>query len=278
LIHRAYPYFQLLALLRFQIPWRDGFFLSLSLTNLLALIGVCGALLLLARRDRVSAATALRAIAALYIAMIAVAVTGDLPWHTVFAVPVLIAPLLVFVRAFGSHGPRQFVLGVALAAFLVVASATVDHRNTPEVWAAEHHEIQEGGSIRKLMAETLDALMDRCGYERFFPWGGYVSAYMRHSPYHMPYAELRAFGGRPNLRFQKKFFDDLSETPLIVGVEWPQVLVYSGGTLLSRFDPRVKRMVERDFTLSPPSCAQPFLPLLDDQFTLFFRRREVGAM
>jgi hypothetical protein len=276
LIHRAYHYFQLLAMLQFHIPWQDGFFLVLSFTNASILIGICIALFLLARWDRVSAGSTLRAISAIYITTIAAAVTGELPWHNVFAVPVLVAPFLAFIRKFDQHKSKFTVLGIALAVFLIFSSFFVNNRAAPEAWADLQSETQQDwDNNRKHTAETIDALMDNCGYDRFFPWGGYVSGYMRHSPYHLPYAELRAFGEGANLYFQRKYFDDLNKTPIVIAVKTAQVLVEQGGIIPSSLDPRVKAIVKNNFTKSSPACAEPFLPLPNDDFSVYFRREKL---
>jgi hypothetical protein len=265
LIHRSYLYFQLLATLNFKAPWGDAFFASLTMQNVLLFIVCISLSLFLLWRNREIAGKSIRAIAVIYIMMIAVAMTGEYGRHAVFAVPIFMALLLITLRR------KEMVF--LLAIFLSLSSFFVNDQASPGVWFAQKTEMQQQGDDRKMVAYTLDAMMDSCGYDRFLPWGGYVSGYMKHSPYHMPYQEQRAFdGANSNTYFQKKYYDDLGKTPVVVGVEHPMVLVASGGILLSKHDSAVKKIIEQDFTVTPPDCARKFIPLPNEQFSLYFRR------
>lgn len=272
LLYSAYLYLQLLEVLNFSFPWGNAFFRSLTETDAAISAFWLALLAILAWLNRASLGTVLRALAAIYFATLAIAITGEFARHQVFAVPAMIAPFVMVIREFSRPVPRRrvFVVLSALTILLVALPFFQYPKGSFPAKAAEMNQINTVADQERVIGQRLDALLDRCGYSRFVSLGGFDPGYMRHSPYQLNYGEERAFGDHPNPAVRAKFFRDLAVTQLVVS-QIPDFLHADSEKLSpSMLDPDVQSSLTSDFTLAAPACAQPFIPL-DSSMSVYFR-------
>ena len=273
-LNNAYLYLQLLEILHFQFPWSSGFFRGLTLEYSgiallwLASYGV------LTWFDWRSSAVVARTLVAIYLTTAAVGITGEYTRHMVFAVPFLIAGLLVWLRS-AAHGPmnwrRVIVMGVITLSVCVMPFSSGKFNQLYQTQALAMADKNGSADAARAVGERLDKMMDRCGWNRFVDLGGFRSGTMRHSPYQMQYGEVRAFQQPVNNTLHEQFVRDLGRASLVVAIIPDPIHAENATALPSMADPAVRDMITNDFTIVPPICAKAFVPL-DKTMSVYFRR------
>ncbi len=191
----------------------------------------------------------------------AIAIGGDFyGHHFVFAVPVYAALWWVALRhnAFSLHS----VLPVVVASLLLLtafSTARFSYADQLRTW-------QEQEQVLRSAARTLDTVMERCGYEKYFQlmergMGPY--AYADAVPFGPVFIHYARFAGVPS------YFTDESLKGLF---ETPGILISSLDDFQMTGDAR--KYIEQQFSENPPPCAGSDFIQPEPYFFLF--RKEGG--
>ncbi len=206
---------------------------------------------------------------------VAVSVSADYAHNVVMAMPVLVVPMVLFLRRV-SKGPLH-AAHLAVLVVLVLLTVSIpfqrNEKGSYETKVQFHRELNVDTDERLISGERLDALMDACGYDRFLVFGEFAAGYMmRHSPYQI-YGERRAFAEEPNEYLRAKYFEDLNRTTIVIMVKNPNAQNAWQSNARSFQDPEVIATMGRDFSEEAPACAKQFLPL-HEWMDVYFRKEE----
>ncbi len=271
-LNNAYLYVQLLEILHFRFPIANALFrwLTIELAVLLLLSVIGGGIL--TRLDSARSGIVVRTIAAICLTAAAAGITNEYTRHMVFMVPFFLAAILTFIH-WASHNmphPATAVFVWFMAGLLSVMpfDSLFQEVYQSQIVAADKN--TDADEVRTT-GEKLDALMDQCAFARFVTLGALQTGTMRHSPYQIQYGEVRAFQDPVNQVLRANFLRDLEQTPLLVSLVPDFLEVNVGAMTPSMKDSAVRSIVAGEFTMVPPACAKPFLPL-DQGTSVYFRR------
>jgi len=179
-------------------------------------------------------------VAALYLLLLAVGTGGDFyAHHFVFAVPGFVVLFVLLIN-------KQRAIGwLTIFCFLVAVflHQHIDYREKREWWS-------ERRAVLVRAAETIDEVMDRCGWERYLHVvnkGAGAFGYTKHSPYGPIFVQFNRFIEGSKM-YEERFREALFETPLLVLCEGQE----------TNLTDSAKTYINDNFTFTPPSCAGEF--------------------
>jgi hypothetical protein len=257
---------QTLAVVKYRVPWHDGFFRSIVGRDLFGAWILLGLLAWLWRKDRRQAAWAIAALAAVYLVTFSVGLGGFMLHHYVFALPAYVAGWLALVSsAAAKELPWRVIVSSACVAGAMLGLE--GHLWSEDYGQKLEREWQAMKSTAEWMvlAPRLDALLDHCYWDRYLPLGTDIYGFTRHSPLELSYSQIRAIGDDFSPYFREHFRASVRATPLIVINEQ-----FPGQMLQSIRDPEMQLHIATEFTDEAPPCAAPYAPL--ESLTLLFRR------
>ena len=177
---------------------------------------------------------------ALYLLFLAVGTGGDFyGHHFVFAVPGFVVLFALLIN-------QQRIIGWITILLLLVATifhVHVNYREKGEWW-------KERKAVLTRAAETIDGVMDRCGWERYLHVvnkGAGAFGYTKHSPYGPIFIQFNRFI-EGSETYEKRFREALFETPLLVLCEGQE----------TNLTDSAKVYINENFSFTPPSCAGAF--------------------
>lgn len=202
-----------------------------------------------------------RVLGGLWLTLLAIGIGGDFyGHHFVFSVPFLGACFWAFSTAAEERPCPPLRIAMALfVAFLIGAAvfhSRLDYPSARKTWEERHKELMQ-------VAETVDTIMDRCGFSRYLhlkPKGGGPFAYTRHSPEGPVFTQYSRFMGFENSPFTDPFKQVLLKTPLILLTDIDAI----------RMTVVTKRYVRANFSPQPPDCAGE-ISSLQKEYSLLFR-------
>lgn len=195
------------------------------------------------------------ALAALYLTALAVGVSIYAVNHFAFAVPALIALVLLFLGYAASEKSSALV---AIPVFAFVCLAAFLHQPGEKHLADMRDRLQYASGVNRGTVRQVDALLESCGVERYGSLDAFMAlGFARHSPV--------------GPLFVGHFFDYLGrEHPLFSetreNVLKAPIVISAGG----EDSDRAKEILVSNFTESPPVCAKEHLPI--DGLRVFFKK------
>lgn len=184
----------------------------------------------------------IRIVCALLLTLLAIAIGGDFyGHHFVFAVPVY-AALLWFAITHGTFSLHRLVLPLLSVLMVLTAllSTQFDFRQAAATWEERETEL-------RIIAEKVDTVMDKCGYEKFLQmivrgWGPY--SFMKHSPYGPIFVHYSRFIGGSQA-YTSAHIKALQETPLVLLLDIEK----------SNLTDFAQQFIGARFSEDPPPCA-----------------------
>jgi hypothetical protein len=183
------------------------------------------------------------------------------PHHFIFALPLFVLLFVLAARLWMSEDGNE--TPIALWAMLLPSSLFLLLHPVPlPLWTL----VFTGSPIElrhREVASRFDALMDRCGYDRYLSYGWELEdlwTHTRHSPYGSSLTNLQWNLDRTVPSFTDRFVERLNATSVIViqDERIPQLDEETQGQLLPAF------------TDQPPACAKEFLPI--GEYVVLFRK------
>ena len=220
---------------------------------LLAPLALCTALLLLwmlrSKTHRTLSPHLILPLAAIYIMQYAIVGAGGAGNHFAAAAPVYIVLVLQALRSVIRPGQAGARVGILLGGLVI--AAVLLYRTSADDWNRLRGNAEFAPRNNADQIARLDALMDRCGIDRFYDLGGlHPFAFARHS----------MWGPLPSLDLFEYLED--RDHPLARATE--ENLANRNLLLLAPPEiknPKTRGFVETHFTRTPPPCAAGILPL-----------------
>lgn len=210
--------------------------------------------------------------------------------YLAFAMPFFIVLAVICLQ---ESARRQLLMVPMVLAVLLILHTLVPGRTA--------HHLQVFGAWSDIetvpaQAQYLDAVMDACGIDRYFPIRSldFFAPFAHHSPYQAFWGQRRAQGAvwqnyqvaaaEPNRYFEHKFIQDLKQARLLVGsaADDPAIEQYTEEPTSfypnplavhsspSRIPAPLVTVLQQEFTLKPPACAKAIEPAAG--IKLFFRK------
>ncbi len=197
---------------------------------------------------------------ALYVSLLAAGVSGDFfTHHFVCEMPIYIALFLLLIRAVIASPTHVFTRRIGLCVIISASLAlllrplTSFQKDLAPMLAFEQ--------VLQTDADTIDAIMDRCGWERYLFVSSvpklFVFGFTRHSPQGPVFT---VFGYNTHFaQFHASYLQNLRQAQILITTRDRQ----DKETLEAKY-------IEAHFTTTPPSCAMGLSTTISD--LLLFRK------
>lgn len=289
--HQAFILYELVSVIGITgkpVPWDNPIILRLLAQSIAPVAMVC--LVAMINNNQKAQLFILAAILGMFCVTGLVAFGGDgYGQYLGFGIPAMTA-LAMYCIVNG----RTVVLSILSGMLVINAFMPGKTADKMDLFAGKSQEALELTQEWGQQAKSIDAIMDACGYPRYFltyAERAMVVAFTKHSPYQIYYGNLRAIGGisptasddKPSPYFAEKYMRDLSETKMVVMLSTDDPYVEQAPVYTGRIRPmdypairgsylpkQIIPILKKDFTLTPPTCANGISPAKG--IKVFFRQ------
>ncbi|MCF7844249.1 MAG: hypothetical protein K9M03_00275 [Kiritimatiellales bacterium] len=174
------------------------------------------------------------------------------------AIPVYIAVLIIFMHAasdYPKRNPIPLITKIITLIIIIMPFVLIGFD-----WQKKQDRLEEFNSkfyIDVENAKQFDSMMDRCGFDNYIPWDIFIRT-AKHSPIQMNWATHRSFNPGSNSYFRSRTIEHLSNIPVLIMD--PR----------RRGDTELHRLIEENFTLEQPECAQGYEE--PEFYSIYFRK------